>query len=170
MFNQHLIQLDPCTLSSASQVPGANSLGAPHSFTATPWTTLTPLVIVIRAAIRFITTTAIHLLPEITSVYVFTTLRPWDKWGPSPPFRTWVIMFMLFPRSMVFIWACITLLYLLYYNWAIRDPFRETDNSSISLSLIMLMIQLMIGVPRVTGTWAPKMVESSTTRATWSSS
>ena len=48
----------------------------------------------------------------------------------------------------------------------ILDPFKEVDNSSISLSLITFMIQLMVGVPRVTATWDPKLVESGMTRAT----
>ena len=52
----------------------------------------------------------------------------------------------------------------------ILDPFKETDNSSILLSLITLMIWLMVGVPRVTGTWDPMAVESDMTRAIWSSS
>ena len=43
-------------------------------------------------------------------------------------------------------------------NWDILNPFKETDNSSILLSLITLMICLMVGVPRVTGTWDPQMV------------
>ena len=38
------------------------------------------------------------------------------------------------------------------------DPFKEADNSSISLSLISFMIQLLVGVPRVTGTCDPKAV------------
>ena len=63
----------------------------------------------ISAAIKFFTTTATCLLPEITLVYVFTTLKLWGKWGPSPPFRNWVITCMLFPRSRVFIWPCIIL-------------------------------------------------------------
>ena len=51
------------------------------------------------------------------------------------------------------------------------DPFRETQQlASISISLIMLMIQLMVGIPRVTCTQDLNPVESSTTRATWSSS
>ena len=41
----------------------------------------------------------------------------------------------------------------------ILDPFSKRDNSSISLSLMMFMIQLMVGVPRVTGTLDPKAVE-----------
>ena len=45
-------------------------------------------------------------------------------------------------------------------NWANLDPFKEADRSLISLSLITLMIQLMVGVPRVTGTWDPKTAES----------
>ena len=40
---------------------------------------------------------------------MFTTLKPWGKWGPSPPFREWVITCMLFPMSRVFIWLCIIL-------------------------------------------------------------
>ena len=50
----------------------------------------------------------------------------------------------------------------------ILDPFMEADNSSISYSLIMLMIQLIVSVPSVTGTQDPKMVESVMIRATWS--
>ena len=41
-------------------------------------------------------------------------------------------------------------------KWALLNTFKEADNSLISLSLIMLMIQLMAGVPRVTITWDPK--------------
>ena len=52
-------------------------------------------------------------------------------------------------------------------KWDILNPFKEADNSSISLSLITLMIWLMVGVPRVTGTWDPNVVESGMTRATW---
>ena len=37
-------------------------------------------------------------------------------------------------------------------RWDILNPFSETENSSISLSLMMFMIWLMVGVPRVTGT------------------
>ena len=48
----------------------------------------------------------------------------------------------------------------------VLNPFSETDNSSISLSLMMFTIWLMVGVPRVTRTLYPKMVESETTRAT----
>ena len=48
----------------------------------------------------------------------------------------------------------------------ILDPFSETDNSSISLSLMMFTIQLMVGVPRVTGTLDPKAVKSGITRTT----
>ena len=75
-------------------------------FAATTWVTNT-LVIVIGVTIRFFTTTATHLLLAITLVYVFTTLKLWGKWGPSPPFRDWVIICILFPRSRAFIWQCI---------------------------------------------------------------
>ena len=51
----------------------------------------------------------------------------------------------------------------------ILSPFSEADNSSISLSLITFTIQLMVSVPRVTGTLDPKTVESGMIRATWSS-
>ena len=54
-------------------------------------------------------------------------------------------------------------------RWDILNPFSETDNSSISLSLMMLMIQLMVGVPRVMGTLDPKAVKSVMTRPTCSS-
>ena len=60
-----------------------------------------PLAIVIGMAIRFFTTTATCLLLEITLVYMFTTLKLWGKWGPSPPFRDWVVTCMWFPRSKV---------------------------------------------------------------------
>ena len=172
-------------------------------FTATTWVTLMPLAIVIGMAVRFFTTTATRLLLEITSMYVFTTLKPWDKWGPSPPFRDCIITCMLLPRSRVFIQPCIildekvstssffvvlttsfqlvesTAWFVTVPLWiespthqhgnnlAILNPLKETDNKSISLSLITLMIQLMVGVPRVTSTWDPKTVESDTTRATW---
>ena len=53
-------------------------------------------------------------------------------------------------------------------RWDILDPFSETDSSSISLSLITFMIQLIVHVPRVTRTLDPKAVESGMTRATWS--
>ena len=43
---------------------------------------------------------------------------------------------------------------------------KEAHSSSISLHLIKFMIQLMVGVPRVTDTWDPKLVESGMTRAT----
>ena len=163
-----------------------------------------PMAIVIRMAIRFFTTTATCLLPEIISLYVFTTLKPWGKWGPSPPFRDWVITYMLFPRSRVFLQLCIILdkkastssfsvvLTVLFKsvrstvwfvavslsvespahqhanNWAIHDPFKETDNTLISLALITLIIHLMMGVPRLTSTQDPETVESDMTRATWS--
>ena len=51
-------------------------------------------------------------------------------------------------------------------NWDTLDPFKEADNSSTSLSLIMFISQLMVSVPRVTGTHDPKAVESGMTRAT----
>ena len=50
----------------------------------------------------------------------------------------------------------------------ILDPFSATDSSSILLSLITFMIQLIVGVPRVTRTLNAKVVESGMTRATWS--
>ena len=53
-------------------------------------------------------------------------------------------------------------------RWDILDPFSETDNSSILLSLMTFMIQLMVGVPRMTGTLDPKVAKSGMTRATWS--
>ena len=162
-----------------------------------------PLVIVIRMATKLFTTNTTHLLPEITLVYMLTTLRLWGKWGPSPPFRAWVITCMLFLRSMAFIQLCIMLdekASIFYFfvtltasfksiwstvwcvaasplikssahwhanNWPILNPFREADNSLISLSLITMMIWLMVGVPRVTSTRDPKW-QSGTTRATWS--
>ena len=55
-------------------------------------------------------------------------------------------------------------------KWDILDPHKEADNSSILLSLIMFMIQLMVGVLKVTSTQDPKLVESGMTRATGSSS
>ena len=150
-----------------------------------------PLMIVIRMAIRFFTNTTTHLLPDITSVYVFTTLRLWGKWDPSPPFRVEVVACMLFLRSMVFIWLCIILdekasisFFVILTasfrsvrstvwwmvaspliesstcqhanNWAILNPFREATNTLISLSLIMLIIWLMVGIPKVTGTQIQK--------------
>ena len=54
-------------------------------------------------------------------------------------------------------------------NWAILNPLKDADNSYILLSLIILMILLMVGVPRITSTQDPKVVESGSTRATWSS-
>ena len=62
-----------------------------------------PLAMVIRMAVRFFTTTATCLLP------VVTTLSPWGKWGPSPPFNVWVITCMLLLRSKVFVGPCIIL-------------------------------------------------------------
>ena len=198
MLNGQLSLLDTLYLiqfSNFSRVPGVTSTDG-TTFTTTIWVPLMPLVLVIGAVIRLFTTTAIHLLPEITSVYMFTTLKPWGKWGPSSSFRDWVIICMLFPRSRVFVWPCIILdkkvstssffvvLTTLFKsarstvwfatvslwiespahwqanNWAILDPFREKNNSLISLSLITLMILLMVGVLRVTGTQDPKPVES----------
>ena len=52
----------------------------------------------------------------------------------------------------------------------VLNPFTETDISSISLSFITFMIQLVVGVPRVTRTLDQKVVESGMARATWSSS
>ena len=51
-------------------------------------------------------------------------------------------------------------------NWDILDPFKEANNPSDTLSLITLMIQLMVTVPRVTSTQDLKMVESGMTRTT----
>ena len=48
-------------------------------------------------------------------------------------------------------------------KWDILDLFSETDNSSILLSLIRCMIQLMVSVPSVTGTLDPKSVGSGIT-------
>ena len=190
----------PCISSNFSRVLGAIYNGDP-TFAASTWMTLMPLAIVIRVAIRFFTTTTTCLLPEVTLLYMFITPKPWGKHGPSSPFRDWVITYMLFPRSRVFIHLCIiktsTSSFFLvlttsfkwvgstYWfatvflwikspahqqanNWVILNQFRKTNNSSISLSLITLMIQLMLGVPRVTGTWDPKPVESSKTRTNWS--
>ena len=74
----------PCISSNLSRVLGVTSTGG-TTFTATTCVTLMPLAIVIGMAIRFFTTTATCLLPEITLVYMFTTLKPWGKWGPSTP-------------------------------------------------------------------------------------
>ena len=74
----------PWILSSLSRVLSV-SFTVGTTFTANTWVTLTPLVMVIRIAIRFFTTTATCLLPAVTLVYVFTTLSPWGKWGPLPP-------------------------------------------------------------------------------------
>ena len=98
----------PYISSIFSRVSGVTFTGG-TAFAATTWVTLTPLVIVIQVAIRFYTTTPTCLLPEITSVYIFTTIKPWGKWVPSPPFRDWVITCMLSPRSRVFVWLCIIL-------------------------------------------------------------
>ena len=68
-----------------------------------------PLKIVIRMTITFFTTTATHLLLKVTLVYMFTTHKPWGKWGPSLPFRDWVITCMLFPRSIVSVQPCMIL-------------------------------------------------------------
>ena len=48
----------------------------------------------------------------------------------------------------------------------ILNPLSETDSSSISPSFMMFMIQLMVGVPSVTGTLYPKVVKSGMTRTT----
>ena len=198
-----LVHWIPCISSNFSRVLGVTSIRG-TAFTATTWVTLTPLVIMIWVAIRFFTTITTCLLPEITLVYVFTTLKSWGKWVPSPPFRHWVITCILFPRSSVSVWLYIifnkkastssffVVLTTLFksvgstiwfgtvslwiespahqqaHYWAILDPFRETNNLSISLSMITLMIWLMVGVPRVTGTQDPKPVDSSMTRTTWS--
>ena len=92
----------PCISSNVFRVLGFTFTGG-TAFAATTWATLMPLVIVVEVAISFFTVTTTCLLPEITLVYVFTTLKPWGKWGPSPPFRDWVITCMSFPRSRVFI-------------------------------------------------------------------
>ena len=55
-------------------------------------------------------------------------------------------------------------------KWEFLIPFSETDISSISLFLIMFMIHLRVGVPRVTGTLDLKEVKSRMTRTTLSSS
>ena len=55
----------PCISSSFCRVLGVTSTGG-VIFTTTTWVTLTPLAIVIGAAIKFFTTTRTHLLPEIT--------------------------------------------------------------------------------------------------------
>ena len=78
-----LILWIPCISYNFFRVLGVTSTGG-TTFSATTWVTLVPWVIVIRMAVRFFTTTATCLLPEITLVYVFTTLKPWGKWGPSP--------------------------------------------------------------------------------------
>ena len=70
-----LVHWIPCTSSSSSKVPGVTSTWG-TAFTTTTWVTLMPLVIVIRMAIMFFTTAATCLLLEITSVYVFITLKP----------------------------------------------------------------------------------------------
>ena len=143
------------------------------------------LAIVIRNAVRFFTATATCLLPEITLVYVFTTLKLWGKWGPSPPFRDWVITCMLFPKSMVFVQSCIILdekastssLFVILTTsfklvrstvWFAVVPSELkvllADMSTIRISLIYskkptthtLTIQLMLGVSRVTSTQDPK--------------
>ena len=51
-------------------------------------------------------------------------------------------------------------------SWDILNPFCETDSLSISLSLMMFIIQLMVGVPRVTRTLDAKAVKSGMTKAT----
>ena len=132
-----------------------------------------PLVMVIGAAIGFFITAATCLLPEITLVLVFTTLKLCGKWGPSPLTGTESLHGYCFTEA-GFLFGCVLFWMQKHLsnahqhanNWAILDPFKETINSSISLSLITLMIQLMVGVPRVTGTQDPKPVESSMTRAT----
>ena len=101
-----LVPWIPCISSNFSRVLGATSTEG-TAFAATTWVTLTPLAIVIGTAFRFFTTTATHLLPKIILVYVFTTLKSWGKWGPSPPPRDWVITCMLIPRSRCFVWLCI---------------------------------------------------------------
>ena len=71
-------------LSSLSRVLGINFTGG-TTFVSTTWVTLMPLVMVIGTVIRFFTTTARHLLPVVTLVYVFTTHSPQGKWGSLPP-------------------------------------------------------------------------------------
>ena len=51
-------------------------------------------------------------------------------------------------------------------KWEILNPLKKANNSSVLLSLITLMIWLMVGVPRVTGTQDPKAVKSGMTRVT----
>ena len=51
-------------------------------------------------------------------------------------------------------------------RWDILNPLSETDNSFISLSLMMFTIWLMVGVPRLTRTLDSKGDESGMTRAT----
>ena len=98
----------PCISSNFSRVPGVTSTWG-TTFATTTWVTLTPLVIVIGAAVRFFTITTTCLLPEITLVYVFITCKPQGKWGLPPPFGDWVITCTLFPRSRVFVQPCIIL-------------------------------------------------------------
>ena len=88
----------PCTSSSSSKFLGATSTWG-TAFTATTWTTLMPLAIVSGMAFRFFTTTATHLLPEITLVYVFTTLKPRGKWGPSTLSGTALLHACCFPGT-----------------------------------------------------------------------
>ena len=55
-------------------------------------------------------------------------------------------------------------------RWDILNPFIETGNSSILLSLIMSMIWFIGSVPKMSSTWEAKSVGSGMTRVTWSSS
>ena len=95
-----------CISSNFSRVLGATSTGD-TTFAATVWATLMPFAIMIRIAIKFLTTTATYFLPEITLVYMFTTLKPWDKWSPSPPFQG--VRHYMHIVSQVFVWPCMIL-------------------------------------------------------------
>ena len=128
---------------------------------------------------------------------VFMMLRLWGKQSLSPPSRVCIITCTLLPRNIVFVWACMIfdekvsissffIVLTVWFaavllpmdssaqwhtnKWDILNLCKETNNSSISLSLIMFMIQLMVSVPRMTGTQDLKSVQSGMTRATWSSS
>ena len=70
-----LVHWIPCISSNFSRVFGVSFPGG-TTLAATTWVTLTPLAIVIKVTIRFFTATTTHLLPEITLVYMFTTLKP----------------------------------------------------------------------------------------------
>ena len=192
-----------CILSNFSRVLGVSFTGG-TTFTATTWVTLMPLVMVIETAVRFFTTTTIHLLPEITLCVHHT--QAMRQVGSITPFQGLnhymhiVSQEQSFHLAMYYFrWKSIHFFllgwfdHLLQVGWihslvcdhlllnqssacwqanngAILDPFRETNSSLISLSLITLMMQLMVGVSKVTGTWDLNQVESGMTRATWSSS